>query len=281
MKGFKRLALAAAVASLPAAGLAMQPMGDAELGDVTGQDGIILDITADVDINLGWEDTSGVTGVAAERGMVYMPGFNVSGDINVQIDAGSTTAGVGGGVLQVAVTLPNISVTDFEVYVRGSSNAGADYDATDGLGRFAAVAADPGDPILSLGSIEINDLGLTLQLGEDAAQFALIETAAAISIDLTDLVIVDRSAGNGGSLHIAEMSLEVDPDGTTIGIDDDPAGDGTSAPGLVISMPNLDPQSIGIMNVGFGDGTARTSGIGNIYTSVTPNAATQIVVRGR
>jgi hypothetical protein len=280
MKGFKKLALAAAVASLPAAGLAMQPMADEELSDVIGQDGISLEITADVDVDLAWEDTSGVAG-AVERGMVYLPGFNIDGTIEIDIDAGSTNAGVAGGVLQIAIRLPDITASNFEVYVSGSSDAGANYDGADGLSRFEGVATRVAtdtpaiSPVVSLGAITLAGLDLTVQLGEDAAQFALIETAAPISIDVTNLVIVDEDLG--GSLHVAELSMEVDPDGTTIGIDDSAGG---GAAGLVINAPASD-QTIAMMNVGFGNGTAQTSGIGNLYTSVSPNAATQIIVRGR
>lgn len=287
MKGFNKLALVAAVAALPAAGFAMQPLEDEELSDVTGQDGISISANVDMDVDLGWEDTSGLgfaAGVPApgdRAGMVYMPGFTIAGQIDIDLDAGADANGVGGGVLQVGVSIPTITVSNFDIFVRGTgldnpdenaTFAAEQRDAVTGNGRFAAVAADAGDAVISLGTITLDAMDLTLQFGADATNLAVINTTGTIDISVSNVVVYDRSST--GSITIDDLAItDVDIDGTTVA---------ATATGLSIVMPATASQNVSMMGLGLGDGTGTTvSSIGNIYSGITNNAATTLTITGR
>ncbi|MCK0152574.1 hypothetical protein MWU49_02560 [Alcanivorax sp. S6407] len=62
--GFKKLALAAAVAAAPMSALALEPMQDEALSGVTGQDGITIALDANIVANLIIHDTDGIAGFA-------------------------------------------------------------------------------------------------------------------------------------------------------------------------------------------------------------------------
>jgi hypothetical protein len=283
MKGLKKLALVSAIAALPAGAMAMEALDDATLSAVTGQDGISMTINVDLEVDIGYEDTTGLGAgsIAENAGMLYMPGLTVDGIINVDIDVGATPQGVDGGVLQINVSLPDLTISNFELYVRGSGldNVGDNPDflleqrnAADGFDRFDAVAADPGIAVLELGSITLNELDLSIQLGADAENLVEITSATLFDIEISNVVVRDTSST--GELTIAQMNIsEVSLQGTSIGITED---------ALVISLPNASSR-IAMMGVGLRETADITNAniIGNVFMDISSNGATSIAIRGR
>jgi len=284
MKGLKKLALVSAIAALPAGAMAMEALDDATMSAVTGQDGISMSITVDMDVDVGYEDTTGLTnvpgGFGENAGMLYMPGLTVNGVIGVDIDVGADAAGVAGGVLQIGVSLPSLTIASFELYVSGSGldnpTDNADFateqrNATDGFDAVAAAVA-PGDAVLEAGSVTLNDLDLSIQLGSEATNLVEIVSATTFSIDIADVVV--RDTANGGELTIAQLQVsDVDLQGTTIGVVND---------SLVIGMPTGGSR-IAMMGVGLRETAtpANANVIGNVFLDITNNAGTAISIQGR
>ena len=78
---FKKLALAAAVAALPATGFSMEAMEDSALSGVTGQDGISISLASDVTAGLKVHDKDGFTGngvATADSGALVISGFAIT-----------------------------------------------------------------------------------------------------------------------------------------------------------------------------------------------------------
>lgn len=292
MKGFNKLALAAAVVALPLSGVAMQPLQDEEMSTVVGQDGISIEIDIDVEATLALEDTDGLgnydagapgTNTGENAGMIYIPGMDMQGMITIDIDAGANGTAVGGGVLQVEVGIPDMTISNFALYVRGSGlgnedsagYAAAQRDGSAIEARFAAVEGNPGDAVLELGTIELSAVNLSIQLGQDAEQLVRIDSATPIEIDIAEVVVVDQSGT--GSLVIEQMLITgVDVDGTTIGVDDD---------GLKISVPNID-STVVLAGVGISDQVDPinnvSSTLGNvIMRTSSAGGATAIRVNGK
>ncbi|MGB2248570.1 MAG: DUF6160 family protein [Alcanivorax sediminis] len=264
--GFKKLALAAAVAAAPMSALALEPMQDEALSAVTGQDGISIGITtpaAGISMDVLVHDMDGlgtpttpVAGLSGDSGAIYVDNMSVNtngGEITVDIDADGNG---GTAVLNVAVGIPtntliktgDISVVD-----------------TDGIGGTAEVA---GTALLNSMDITLGATTLNIQLGNDPqgsmiamnttigggitigaigdtiGDFSLNDTtgsatattAAAGSITADQVVI---SGADGGAATNADV-------GVNMGIDVD-GGDGLviditslgSATGLDIAMTDL------------------------------------------
>lgn len=148
MHMFKKLALAAAIASTPMLATSLELLDDAVLSGVTGQDGISIKLEANISVDLAIEDTSGASlgnklidnpdydpNKADEQhsdydldynipksvlsaaeyttngGFIVMKGLHVQSDeITIDIDSGSTGAGANKGVLVVGVEIDGLLV---------------------------------------------------------------------------------------------------------------------------------------------------------------------------
>ena len=314
MKGFKKLALAAAVASLPAAGLAMQPMADEEMSGVTGQDGISINLNANMSMDIGFEDTTGLGAyelvpetapgagdeiTAVNAGMIYLPNFSVSGEIDIDIDAGARGTGVGGdGVLLLRVSVPALSIGDsgdptnnFELYVEGSgldnptdngAFAAEQRDPALALGRLDAVetVADGKAPIVSIGGITLTDMVLDIQLGDGAENLLAITSATEFNIAATDIVIRDLSTSGSGSVVINGMLIQnINLEGTTVSVIDDVDG-----AGLQIVAPANPDMGIALTGVGFQNydlDNPVSSVLGNVLIGNVNMAGTTVTITGR
>ena len=79
---FNKLALAAAVAAAPATGMAMEPMNDKSMSNVTGQDGISIDLSTQLNAELRVHDTDGFTdpsgNARTDSGAIVIGNFGLS-----------------------------------------------------------------------------------------------------------------------------------------------------------------------------------------------------------
>lgn len=167
MHKFKKLALAAAIASTPMMATSLELLDDDMLSGVTGQDGITIKLDANLTVDLAIEDTSGakLAGtwssndnydpdkadpnhadydpdyneparifddnpvMTSNGGFITMKqlGINSSG-ITIDIDSGSSGAGAGKGVLVVGVEVPTVTISNIDIGVAGSSLAHGNTD---------------------------------------------------------------------------------------------------------------------------------------------------------
>ena len=217
---FKKLALAAAVAALPATGFSMEAMEDSALSGVTGQDGISIGLSLNATLDVGIEDTDGLGAPSTNSGLIIMANVGLAGNISIEVDAASTASG--GGVLEVGVSIPSLTIQTGDLYV-GQGTDGSDVGAgLTNLGtEVAAVSA--GDPLLDSVSLTLNDVDLTIQLGSEASNFLSLATTSVLDIDIgtlndgTDnLTLRDQSASGGGALVADQVAIRnVDVNGIT------------------------------------------------------------------
>jgi hypothetical protein len=204
MKGFKKLALASAIAALPVSGFAMEAMDDAALSDVTGQDGLSLNIdvpasTMDIIIHDGDGSTAGsLTGAAGALVINNMSLTTGAGGIDVDIDADGNA---GAPVLNVAVTIPTgttISTGDIQVAVStGMGNA---------VTNTSANILDSMD--ITLGQVDLN-----IQLGSAEPQGSMIVLDTAITNGITINNFALNDASSGESISVTQIVME-DADGS-------------------------------------------------------------------
>ncbi|KGD65743.1 putative pilus subunit (FilA) [Alcanivorax nanhaiticus] len=266
--GFKKLALAAAVAAAPMSALALEPMQDEALSSVTGQDGISMSITTNVTTDLFIEDTDGHAAIGtagANAGFIAVQGVNINGQIDIDIDAASAagTNGVG-GALVIGIDLPNLTLSNLNIGVSGSDATNGERVAVDGLARVTAAKAGTITNVVSLGDITLNNLGMDIQLGPDAANFLSLSGAIG-DIVITNFTLNDSSAAGGGSLFADNVLIGgMDLTGTTASI---------TPTGLSLSIATAGGSDIALMGVGMG--TAGTNPIGNVYiTGLNLNGTT-------
>ena len=281
MKTFKKLALVSAIAALPMTGFAMQQMDDEALSGVTGQDGISITLDMDANLDVWIEDTDGVadtplwTGLD-NAGFLVIQNIAIDGTVNIDLDSGSAAGTSGaGGVLNVAISIPSLTIGDplnpLAIGVTGSDAAANDRDYQNGLGRVATAEAGTVTNIITLSSIELENLGLNIQLGPDAEQFLHI-TGDAFDMVIGDFTVSDASAAGGGDFYVGEMAItNIDLDGTVASITEDGLALtlGTPAAGMDIAM----------MGVRLGDNTAAT--LGNVYVTGLNLGGTTVTVTGR
>ena len=277
--GFKKLALAAAVAAAPMSALALEPMQDEALSAVTGQDGISIGLSLNATLDVGIEDTDGFTGNTG-AGMILIDnmGLNTGTEaLTIKIDSSSTASG--GGVLQANINVPTLTINTGDIYV-GQGTDGTSVAA--GLAKVGTemTAVSAGDPLLDSVSLTLNDVDLAIQLGSEASNFFALSTTTVLSIDIgtlanaaDNLTLRDQSAGGGGAMVADQISIQnVDVNGITGSI---------TTSGLEISTNTaLSGINIAAMGVAFGvdDGTAPS--IGNVYITGLDLSGQTITISG-
>ena len=254
---FKKLALAAAVAALPATGFSMEAMEDSALSNVTGQDGLTIglnlpNLTLDVNVH----DNDGLAGISGDAGAIMIDDMiiNTGGDsIDVVVDADGNG---GAPVLNVGVTIPGgttISTGDISV---GSSA---------GMGNAMTAQSDV---ILDSMDITLGATTLNIQLGNEVqtvtgvgggtvTQMIALNSTITGGINITNFSLNDATATTGGSLSATNVAVT----GTAEG------GDITTAIG--VNLDNTDGLVIGI-------GTLGTAGLTVEMTDVALGTAAPI-----
>ena len=296
--GFKKLALAVAVAAAPMSALALEPMQDDAMSAVTGQDGISIGLNLDVAMDMYVEDTDGVadgplgdydndagtpdtnawTGLD-NAGFIVIRNLAVSGNVDLDIDSGSESGG--GGVLNIGISVPNVTIgtaaNPLAIGVAASTAADGARDATAGLTRVATASSSVTD-VITLDTISLTNVGLNVQLGPDAAEFMRIE-ASAFDLDIANFSLND--AVNDGSIFMDQLFVgNIDLSGTTAGVYDD---------GLRMTLGGSGDMEVAMMGVTLGtqgDPTATPAvpaspALGNVYITGLNLAGTTVTISGK
>lgn len=280
MKGFKKLALVSAVAALPMTGFAMEPMDDASLSDVTGQDGISIGLTLNQTMDVLIHDTDGLTGVnaalvpagfGATSGGIYIDNMGLNGTVTVDVDAGGNTAGGAGvGVLVVEIGLG----AGFQI-LTGDILA---VDTEDAPVWPAVPVNDSASADVILDSMTIDlaaGMDLGLQLGTGAADFVTIINGNIGTITINNFCLSsnDSCGGLGTSTGIGVDVIAVsgvDLGGTTVDL---------TTGGMQITL-GASMNSIGLAmdNVSLDGGE---NSIGDVYITGLNMAGDVITINGK
>ncbi len=208
---FKKLALASAIALVPVTGFSLETLDDSTLSDVTGQDGIEIDINTATPIaadfyihdkdGLGATGIAGVTFSAANSfdGAIVVTGFSFNGDLNIDIDAGDTSAAGTSPVLNVNITLPTpATIITGNISVANSQRD----DGTPGWGINTNTAV-----ILNTMTIVLSGLTVNIQLGnEPQGNMIAINSTVTSGILINNFALND--ANSGGKLGATSILMK-------------------------------------------------------------------------
>ena len=256
---FKNLALAAAVASLPATGFSMEALEDSALSGVTGQDGISISLASDVTASLKVHDKDGFTGngvATADSGALVISGFgitraNTTDSIDIDIDTNGGTS----PTLNIGVSLP----TGLTVALGSVGVADSGRTVSTGVAGGTWTSSGTVASVLNLGSMTLGATTLNIQLGnEPQGNMIALNTTITGGISLTGFSVSD--ANSGGSL-ITDLQV-VDNLGTDLTLN---TGINIEADGLHIGLAGLGGATG--MDVRMTDlklGTAASSSIGDV-----------------
>lgn len=291
MQGFKKLALVAAIAAVPAASFAMQPMNDSQMSGVTGQDGITLSInTPNLTLGQTIYDRDGmgsaVNGMSANgAGAIVITGMAVNtngGDIVVNVDAGQSAGGA--PVLNVGVTLPNnIQISTGDLSIANTTGTRGDWNTT------AQTST-----ILDSSTITLGTTTLNIQLGGVAQSMSfnsntynpmiLVSTTINGGIVQTNTGIHDLSTAKLGGDN-ADASIFVDKttikDADTSDLTVGSVGINVATNGLVIGIGSIGSTNglfIGSEAVRLGGSGAAA--IGDVAITGLQLSGTTITVSG-
>ena len=264
--GFKKLALAVAVAAAPMSALALEPMQDEALSSVTGQDGITIGLSLNATLDLAIEDTDGLDGTANTEGMIIIDNMGIdtgTTGIDLVIDSSSTASG--GGVLQVAVSIDSLTIDTGDIYV-GQGTDGSDVEAgIDKIGtELTAIGASATpNPILESVEIGLSNIDLTLQLGSEADNLFALSTTSEFDITIGTL----QNAGDSFTLNDLSSTGAIIVDQVAIlGVDVNGITGQVNTAGLSIST-NGALADIDVAAMGVKLGSAASSSIGNVYVT--------------
>ena len=244
MKGFKKLALASAVAALPMSGFAMEALQDEALSDVTGQDGLSISLTTDLSATLIIHDVDGIpTATQAghnNAGAMVLTGFgiNTAGSaLTLGIDAGDSAANAAAPVLNIAVSIPNNTTISMGSLTVANSNR----DGTAPAWGYSTTNQVTG--VLDLGTVTLGTTTMNIQLGNEPqndmialntsisgglsiSNFAINDANSNGGIGASSLTVLDT--GGGANLTV-DVGINATGSGLTVRLDQLGAGTGTTA----------------------------------------------------
>ena len=268
---FKKLALADAVAALPATGFSMEAMEDSALSGVTGQDGISIGLNTELSAELRIHDADGFTdpaGVATndrtDSAALIFQDFAITAigggaaQIDLEIDAG-TDAG-NDPTLNINVDLANgidVNMGDLDVADSGRTTASA-ISAGWTVGTTTGTGGNRVDSVISLGSLTLGaGTSLNIQLGNEAqGDMIAIDTTISNGISISGFAINDANSGggltqdvsivdNGGTDLTVSTGINVDADSLNIGLS---------------GIGNGGGMDVRLANFNIGDGTGGNVG---------------------
>ena len=241
---FKKLALAAAVAALPATGFSMEAMEDSALSGVTGQDGISIGLNTELSAELRIHDADGFTdpaGVATndrtDSAALIFQDFAITAigggaaQIDLEIDAG--TDACNDPTLNINVDLANgidVNMGDLDVADSGRTTASA-ISAGWTVGTTTGTGGNRVDSVISLGSLTLGaGTSLNIQLGNEAqGDMIAIDTTISNGISISGFAINDANSGggltqdvsivdNGGTDLTVSTGINVDADSLKLAV---------------------------------------------------------------
>ncbi|MFZ5722985.1 MAG: DUF6160 family protein [Pseudomonadota bacterium] len=235
---FKKLALASAIAMVPTVGFsAMVELEDATLSDVTGQDGIEIDIAtaAPISANIYIHDQTGLApggaGANSFDAAIVIESFSFAGNISIDIDAGDSVVGPAAATptLQINVSIPTATIITGNIRVANSQRdeAGSGW----GIGTTSAV-------LLNTMTIAMSGLTLNIQLGNEP-QGNMIAINSTITGGLTINNFAMNDAGGavtGGAIGALATFIDDNGAGTNLTVN---VNANASTAGLVLNLTQL------------------------------------------
>lgn len=259
--GFKKLALAAAVAAAPMSALALEPLQDEALSSVTGQDGISISLASDVAAGLKIHDKDGYVGngiAAADSGALVISGFainraNSTDTIDIDLDA----SGGATPTLNVNVSLP----TGLQVVLGsvGVADSGRTVSAA-GVAGGTWTTSNTVSSVVNLGTMTLGATTLNIQLGnEPQGNMIALNTTITGGISLTGFSVSD--ANSGGSL-ITDLQVVDNGAGTDLTLN---TGINIAGDGLRVGLAGIGGATgIDVRMTDLKLGTAASSSLGDI-----------------
>ena len=277
MKGFQKLALASAIAALPMSGIAMEPLNDSALSDVTGQDGINITLDGNISTDLWFEDTHGHDAFS-NGGFLTVEGIGVSLDgVTLDIDVASDSTGANSGALVVTINSANpITMTNLSIGVQGSSATGG--EAAD-ITRVGDIVDS--EEIMSIDSISLTPNEMVMMLGPESKGTTgtgnLLEiTGNTGAIVLSDVEIRGGAGAADGAISISELTVS----DVNLGVGGDETTVNLAAGGLVVvtsgAMADID---VSLSRLAVGDNTQEV--MGNAYLTGLDLGGMEVTITGK
>lgn len=233
---FKKIALASAIAMVPAVGFSAEALEDAFLSDVTGQDGLEINvvtpvggITGDVIIH----DMDGLVGTNPSSaysfaGAIVIDNFGFIGNMDITIDAGDSANATTAPTLNINVSIPSATLITGDIRVANSQRD----DAGNGwlTGTMSA-------PVLSTMTIALTTVVMNIQLAnEPQGNMIALNTSITSGLTISNFALNDAGGSvTGGSLGAVTTQI-VGAGGTALGIN---MGINANTSGLVIEVGTL------------------------------------------
>lgn len=252
--GFKKLALAAAVATLPAAGFSMEALEDSALSAVTGQDGITIGLDLpSLTLGVNVHDNDGLAGISGDAGAIVISNMVVDtggNSIDIVVDADGNG---GTPVLNVAVSIPTgTTISTGDISVAASAGMGA------AVTNQTATILDSMD--ITLGATSLNiQLGNEVQtVGTFGTQMIALTSTITGGISIANFSLNDATATTGGSISATNIAITGTAEGgditTSVGVDLD------NTTGLAINVETLGTAGLTVAMTDLALGTAAPIG---------------------
>lgn len=240
---FKKIALAAAIASVPVVGFSVESLEDADLGTVTGQDGIQVEIAigaSGISADIYLHDTDGLNGGVGYTsysfdGAIVIQGMTIGGAgslITLEIDAGDNAVSGGAPVLNINVALPSsLTIATGAISV---ANSRID-DTPSNRGVLAQTSTILSNMTIILGGASLNiQLGNEQQVGASAGTDMIVFDAAITGgVSISNFALND--VGSGGAIGMTSMTI-TDSATTDLTV---AADINVTTAGLVIDLANI------------------------------------------
>jgi len=290
MKGFKKLALVAAISAAPFAQAELTSIDDSVLGDVTGQAGISIELSANVSIgSIEYTDTDGLGGGAGTLGINNIvlggDGGGALDKIKIDIDVDETAGLVihlGGtntaDVLTGGADRVDFGLTVGDVVLNNSATLASNISIGGNLGPIDVIIANDGtigvDAYFEVtsGSLDVDVLGLgisNLTIGDDNAPITT-GTYGATMTSVQALAVGSNAALISGAGDQAEADLlAANPAATQ------PELDAANAAGVAGATAQVEAGAIaGVSNMAYVGMTIAATTTGYLDTTTF----TQVVV---
>lgn len=232
---FKKLALATAVAALPATGFSMEALEDSALSGVTGQDGITIGLNTNLAASLIVHDTDGIgtftattttttTTVSGAVNVNYNSTSNTSygnaaalvmddfaidtagGEITLAIDAGDSAATGTAPVLNVEVGIPTGTTITLGSVDVANSNRDNDADLDGNMDWGVDSGASRVNDVLNLGSVTLGATTMNIQLAnEPQGDMIALNTTITGGINIANFAIND--ANSLGGINVTNVGI--------------------------------------------------------------------------
>lgn len=249
----------------------MLRLDDSDLSEVSGRQGIDIEIQIDAEVELAVEDTDGLglpgETFAPDGAFIYVPSIALEGEIFVSMDMADMPGDE--RRIDVRVDIPHeIVIGELELHVFGSglSRSNPDYiqltdDPDNAFARLreATINIDGRGPAVTINEVRVSPISLSLQLNSDPGNLIYIDHAEVFQVSIGRMVIFDRSRSGGGGIAAEETLLRgIDLTGTRIFLEGESLVIETGMSGGSAAITGLGlTNSLGETQNHFGNGMMR------------------------